>query len=166
MRPITTRGGPSRRACQRITVRRPTRNSRANSIGLMYSPAMHGAAGFSVSMSGRCFNRLVFMGAKLPRDARAVYVPVFQKANRGQFSGKKLSVYAGVRTDANFVRSAARGQFAMLNQVFLHVFNFYRMRQDEKWGLRLSRRSPSCELELLCWIESNVSYANRKIILL
>lgn len=36
---------------------------------------------------------------RLPRYAIAVYVPVFEKVNRGQFSAQKLNVYAGGRTD-------------------------------------------------------------------
>jgi hypothetical protein len=43
-----------------------------------------------------------------------VYVQVFEKTNRGQFSGGKISVYAGTRADANFVRSSVRGQFGLL----------------------------------------------------
>jgi hypothetical protein len=57
-------------------------------------------------------------GGRLPLSSTSVYLRVLEKSNRGQFSGKKLSVYAGARADANFVRSSARGQFGMLNGEF------------------------------------------------
>jgi len=111
-RPITTRGGPHLSECQRAKLRRLTPSSRANSMGLMYSPAMIGAAKFAVLVSLRSSCLLVFiMNVRLPLSSTSVYVPVLEKSNRGQFSGKKLSVYAGTRADANFVRISLRGQF-------------------------------------------------------